>query len=749
MSQQEEYFAVLTAIGEAKDAAAKAGGKPLKFVTMDIGDGNGIVPIPNPAQTQLVNRVFQTQLNEVELDPVNTSQVIIEGIIPEQIGNFWVREVGVRDDDGDLVAVGNCAPSYKPVMAQGSARHQRIRLILVVSSADTVQLQIDPSLVMATREFAQGIVIQGFNNLAAPDGSKLAGFQQAGANAANRNAEAKLRELVSITDFSGADPSGVGVSSAAVQSACNAVNTPYVPAGQFQVDTRRINGLWGPGELTIGGRRIRLPFKPRRDNLISAVLAKLARCSWGLGTMVLVGDSISEGYHVQAIQRSWFNMLEKMLNVLSTAGKGSEPEVTNLSDPQRYGLTYAGNYANGTAGPVQRSLILQPGATVKFTGNYQYVDVVYQQKPGGGTLTMDCNGQAFKVLNTSGAATPDVCSFPSAVGPQTGNDVFTFTASGAPVELTGIWRLADTHKPSMFASRCALSAKSTQLFSQDAVIDSVLRHARSLNADSTPIIFVAIGVNNANTGVADAGTTPADYEQQLGKMFARYINSGAYVIAIGTIQPSTAWGVVHDNYPAIAAAQRKVCEQYGVPLIAMDVFDWVGDGTVLSDELHPNDRGNELMLDLVLDFLASPAFDLAGHTQRSRLSRYTPTLVWRDSNQVAATAGVANVRYTRNGPVCRVIGNLTQINPSGNPANGPLSITLPVPSQTTMRSSGMVGAANGFTVIGKAWSMQTVGDGTSLALLRTLDAETGKYAEVTAVQPNAMIDFDITYITQD
>ncbi|OEZ98770.1 phage tail-collar fiber domain-containing protein [Duganella phyllosphaerae] len=190
MSQQEEYFAVLTAAGEAKDAAAKAGGKPLKFTTMDIGDGNGIVPTPDPAQTQLVNRVFQTKLNEVELDPLNSSQVIIEGIIPEQSGNFWVREVGIRDDDGDLVAVGNCAPSYKPVMAQGSARHQRIRMMLVVSSADTVQLQIDPGIVMATREYADQA------------GAK-AEFIQVGSTVPIKVAE-KLRQIVTMQDLGGA-----------------------------------------------------------------------------------------------------------------------------------------------------------------------------------------------------------------------------------------------------------------------------------------------------------------------------------------------------------------------------------------------------------------------------------------------------------------------------------------------------------------------------------------------------------------
>lgn len=748
----QEFFAILTAIGEAKDADAKAGGAPLQLKVMVVGDGAGAVPQPDPAQGRLVREVYRAPLNQLSLDPINSSQVIAECVIPEASGGWWIREIGLLDADGDLVAVANCPPSYKPQMPEGSARTQVIRMVLIVSSAETVQLSIDPGIVMATRQYAEDAVLEKFTVLATPSGATMTGFQQAGADAQARNTEDKLRELVSITDFKGADATGAQSSGAAIASACNASPVAYVPDGKFKADNgRRINGLWGPGELSVAGRRVRLPFQPRRENLISAVLAKLARCAWTSGTMTLVGDSISEGYWASSIEHTWFNLLEKMLTVNVSGGPGSEPEATNMSDPARYGLSYTGTYAIGSAGPVQRSLILQPGASVTFQGSYQYVDVVYQQAPGNGSLTMQCNDTVFRTLDTSGAPANDLSSFSTRVKGQVNeNDVYTLTAAGGPVELTGIWRLADTVRPSIFASRCALSGKSTQLFSQDAVIDSVIRHSRALLGEyGTPIIFVALGVNNANTEVPDAGTTPAQYEQQLGKMFARYINSGAYVIAIGTIRPGQRWGVVHENYPAIAATQKLVCEQYGVPLIAMDSYEWSGDGTVLSDDLHPNDKGNELMLDLVLDFLASPSFDIAGNTQRNRLSRYTPRLSWLNSDELAATVGTANVRYYRHGPVCRVIGNLSHINPTSAQMNGPLAISLPFPSRSTMRSSGVVGAAHGFTVPGKAWTLQTPGGDTEVALLRTLDAETGKYEDVRAITADGLLDFDITYVIQD
>ncbi|MGK5043354.1 phage tail protein [Janthinobacterium sp. GB1R12] len=751
MSQESpEYFAILTAIGEAKDADAKAGGVPLKLTHMVVGDGAGATPSPELAQTQLVREVYRAPLNQLSLDPINTSQVIAECVIPEKSGGWWIREVGLLDADGDLVAVANCPPSYKPQMPEGSARTQVIRMVLIVSSAETVQLSIDPGIVMATRQYAEDTVLQKFSDLAEPSGAAMTGYQQAGNGARARKSEDKLRELVSITDFRGADPTGTHSSGPAVELACEMSPVAYVPGGKFRVDdTFRINGLWGPGELSVNGHRVRLPSQPRRESLISAVTAKLAGSSWTSGTMLLVADSIGEGYGASGVEHTWFDMLQKMLNVY--VGNGSDPEITNLSDPWRYGLTYAGNYAIGTAGPVQRSLILQDGASVAFHGAYQYVDVLYEQAPGHGVLTMRRNGVPYRTIDTAGAVQNDVCTFPSdlsGIGPAT--DLYTLTASGGPVELTGIWRLVNTDQPAVFASRCALSAQSTQLFSQDKVIDSVVRHSRALNGKTgKPIIFVAICINNANDSKPDAGTMPEVYEAQLGKMLARYLNSDAYVIAIGGITPSAEWGSVRANYPAIAAAQKRVCEHYGVPLIAMDAFDWVRDGTVLADGLHPNDKGQVLMLDLVLDFLASPAFDIAGRTQGNCLHRYTPQLIWYGSGKPAANVGVANVRYYRQGPMCRVIGNLSAITPSDNEPSGPLTISLPLPSNTTVRSSGTVGYAHGVSVVGKAWSLQTLAGGLNVAVLRTINPETGGYEDVKKIDPDAMLDFDITYIVQD
>ncbi|CNH65442.1 tail fiber protein [Yersinia intermedia] len=147
------FFALLTNIGAAKLANATALGTRLEITQMAVGDGGGILPTPSPAQTKLVNEQRRAALNMLTIDPINTSQIIAEQVIPETEGGWWIREIGLLDKDGDLVAIANCAETYKPQLQEGSGRTQTIRMILIVSSTAAVTLKIDPSVVLATRQY--------------------------------------------------------------------------------------------------------------------------------------------------------------------------------------------------------------------------------------------------------------------------------------------------------------------------------------------------------------------------------------------------------------------------------------------------------------------------------------------------------------------------------------------------------------------------------------------------------------------
>ncbi|OON40760.1 phage tail protein [Izhakiella australiensis] len=155
-----KYFALLTNIGAAKLANATALGAQVEITQMAVGDGNGALPTPNPAQTALTHELRRAQLNMLTIDPVNTNQIIAEQVIPEDVGGWWIREIGLFDKDGDMIAVANCAETYKPQLQEGSGRVQVIRVILIVSSTEAVTLKIDPSVVLATRKYVDDQIIQ-------------------------------------------------------------------------------------------------------------------------------------------------------------------------------------------------------------------------------------------------------------------------------------------------------------------------------------------------------------------------------------------------------------------------------------------------------------------------------------------------------------------------------------------------------------------------------------------------------------
>lgn len=154
-----QFFAILTAVGEAKQANADALGIPWKLTELGVGDANGTDPVPDRTQTKLINERRRRPLNQLSIDPANPNILIAEQIIPADEGGWWIREIGLYDADGDLVAVANCAPSYKPVLAQGSGRTQVVRMNFIVSSAANVLLKIDPSVVLATRKYVDDSII--------------------------------------------------------------------------------------------------------------------------------------------------------------------------------------------------------------------------------------------------------------------------------------------------------------------------------------------------------------------------------------------------------------------------------------------------------------------------------------------------------------------------------------------------------------------------------------------------------------
>ncbi|EIZ1208016.1 TPA: phage tail protein [Escherichia coli] len=175
-----KFKTVITTAGAAKLAAATApGGRKVNITTMAVGDGGGKLPVPDAGQTGLIHEVWRHTLNKISQDKRNSNYIIAELVIPPEVGGFWMRELGLYDDAGTLIAVANMAESYKPALAEGSGRSQTCRMVIIVSSVASVALTIDTTTVMATQDYVDDKIAEHEQSRRHPDASLTAkGFTQ-------------------------------------------------------------------------------------------------------------------------------------------------------------------------------------------------------------------------------------------------------------------------------------------------------------------------------------------------------------------------------------------------------------------------------------------------------------------------------------------------------------------------------------------------------------------------------------------
>ncbi|MEN5239105.1 phage tail protein [Pseudomonas sp. TWI923] len=153
-----QFGGFLTNVGVAQQANSAALGLPWNITHMLIGDAGGDPaqvpdPTPSPAQTALVRRMYRAPLNALYKSPVDPNVLVAELVLPPEIGGWWIRELGLEDADGNFIAVAKPPPSYKPLLQQGSGRTQTIRMHVVFGNVANISLKIDPSIVLATRDY--------------------------------------------------------------------------------------------------------------------------------------------------------------------------------------------------------------------------------------------------------------------------------------------------------------------------------------------------------------------------------------------------------------------------------------------------------------------------------------------------------------------------------------------------------------------------------------------------------------------
>ena len=175
-----KFKTIITTAGAAKLAAATMpGGKKVNLTAMAVGDGGGVLPEPNVGQVKLINEVWRHALNKISQDNKNKNYIVAELVIPPEVGGFWMRELGLYDDTGTLIAVANMAESYKPELAEGSGRAQTCRMVIIVNSVASVELSIDATTVMATQDYVDDKLAEHEQSRRHPDATlKEKGFVQ-------------------------------------------------------------------------------------------------------------------------------------------------------------------------------------------------------------------------------------------------------------------------------------------------------------------------------------------------------------------------------------------------------------------------------------------------------------------------------------------------------------------------------------------------------------------------------------------
>ncbi|CAJ1764599.1 phage tail protein [Aeromonas veronii] len=168
------FGAILTNAGAAKLANAIALGVPLKLTQMAVSDGNGQPVTPDPAMTAIPGEKRRAAINTLFPDPLSASQLVAEQIIPEDVGGWWIRCVGLYDDSNTLIAVANVPDTYKPLLASGAGRTQIIRMVLIVSDTNSVELKIDPAVVLATRKYVDDVMKAHKESRDHPDANETA-----------------------------------------------------------------------------------------------------------------------------------------------------------------------------------------------------------------------------------------------------------------------------------------------------------------------------------------------------------------------------------------------------------------------------------------------------------------------------------------------------------------------------------------------------------------------------------------------
>lgn len=229
-----QYSAVFTTYGTQQLAKAIANNKPLTATHFAVGDGNGNAVTVSASQERLVNEKYRATISAVSLDPRNNKQVIFELTIPEDIGGFYIREMGVFDANNKLVAYANCPESFKPTLASGSGKVQVMRMILLVASSNAVTLTVDDSVIFVTRGQLTPKTITA---------NSANGFDNTGHSHAIDKASTTKAGIVQLTNDTGLDSENLGLTAKAGKKLAQLIATVQLALNNYIPNSKKSNAV--------------------------------------------------------------------------------------------------------------------------------------------------------------------------------------------------------------------------------------------------------------------------------------------------------------------------------------------------------------------------------------------------------------------------------------------------------------------------------------------------------------------------
>ena len=331
----KQYYSILTEHGTLAFAKAVGNKTPLQITHMAVGDGNGSNTTPNAKQTALVHEVYRAKISSVSVDPRNNKQAVFELVIPENVGGFHIREMGIFDNQNKLVAVANCPESFKPTLGSGSGKVQVLRMILIVSASDAVtitmnnaiyatQIQLKPKTITANSinrvddeghshaideaTTSQRGIVQLTNDTGL-DSDKLALTAKAGKKLAQYIAEIQL----ALAGFIKNDKKSSSVTSISEDTVATskAVKTAYDLAANAIPNSKKSNAVNSPSADTVATS---LAAKTAYDKAVAA--EELARTKYTAQIATTTQRGLTHHYSGYDSDSEDFSASEKVITIL-------------------------------------------------------------------------------------------------------------------------------------------------------------------------------------------------------------------------------------------------------------------------------------------------------------------------------------------------------------------------------------------------------------------------------------------------